>query len=58
MANEATAGATAGARGPLPETAKQEVSAIVPQLPFEDDPATFVRIMVELADAHALDDEE
>lgn len=56
MANEATAGATAGPEAGLPETAKQQVATIVPELPFEDDPSTFVRVMVELADAHALDD--
>jgi hypothetical protein len=58
MANETTAGATTGPEAGLPETAKQQVSAIVPELPFEDDPSTFVRVMVELAEAHALDDGE
>jgi hypothetical protein len=58
MGNETTAAATARPEAGLPETAKQQVSAIVLELPFEDDPSTFVRVMVELADAHALGDGE
>jgi len=41
----------------LPETAKRQVLDVVPILPFEDEPATFVVVLQELADAHALDDE-
>ena len=36
----------------------QQVVEIVPALPFDDDPSTFARVLRELADAHALDDEE
>lgn len=42
----------------LPETAKRQVLDLVPVLPFEDEPATFVLVMLELAEAHALGDEE
>jgi|GEM_PF-1809226 len=42
----------------LPETAKRQVTDVVPELPFEDEPATFVLVLQALADAHALDDEE
>ena len=42
----------------LPETAKRQVLDVVPVLPFEDEPATFVLVMLELAEAHRLDDEE
>jgi hypothetical protein len=42
----------------LPETAKRQVSEVVPVLPFGDEPATFVLVMLELAEALALDDEE
>ena len=42
----------------LPETARRQVLDVVPVLPFEDEPATFISVMLELADAHALDDEE
>ncbi len=44
-------------REALPETAKQQVLDVVPLLPFEDEPATFVLVMLELAEALALDDE-
>ncbi len=40
-----------------PETAKRQVLDAVPVLPFEDEPATYVLVLKELADAHALDDE-
>ncbi len=53
MAGDAGGGAEA-----LPETAKRQVLDVVPVLPFQDEPATFVVVMQELADAHALDDEE
>jgi len=36
----------------------QQVVELVPALPFDDDPSTFARVLRELADAHALDDEE
>ncbi len=39
------------------ETTTAQVKEIVPELPFEDDPSTFLPTLVELADAHALDDE-
>jgi hypothetical protein len=42
----------------LPETAKRQVLEVVPVLPFEDEPATFVLVMLALAEALALDDEE
>ena len=42
----------------LPETAKRQVLDVVPVLPFEDEPATFVVVMLELAEALRLDDEE
>lgn len=41
----------------LAETAKRQVTDVVPVLPFEDEPATFVLVLQELADAHARDDE-
>lgn len=40
------------------EAMHQQVVEIVPALPFDDDPSTFARVLRELADAHALDDEE
>jgi len=42
----------------LPETAKRQVTAVVPVLPFEDEPASFVVVLQELAEAHALADEQ
>lgn len=41
----------------VPETAERQVMDVVPCLPFEDEPSTFVVVLQELADAHALDDE-
>lgn len=41
----------------VPETAERQVMDVVPLLPFEDEPSTFVVVLQELADAHALDDE-
>jgi hypothetical protein len=38
----------------LPETAKRQVTDVVPVLPFDDEPATFVLVLEELGDAHAL----
>jgi hypothetical protein len=35
----------------------RQVVEIVPALPFDDDPSTFTRVLRELADAHALDEE-
>lgn len=40
------------------EAMQRQVVDIVAALPFEDDPSTFARVLRELADAHALDDEE
>ena len=40
------------------EAMQRQVVDIVTALPFEDDPSTFARVLRELADAHALDDEE
>ena len=42
----------------LPQTAKRQVTDIVPVLPFEDEPATFVLVLQELGDAYVLDGEE
>jgi hypothetical protein len=53
----ATAEASAAAAATPPETAKRQVLQLVPALPFDDDPSSYVRAMQELADAHARDDE-
>jgi hypothetical protein len=42
----------------MADTSRQQVKAIVTELPFEDDPTTFLPTLVSLADAHALDEDE
>lgn len=45
--------------GDMPEEAwRQQVHAIVEELPFDDDPSCFVVTLETLAEAFALDDEE
>jgi hypothetical protein len=41
-----------------PETAEQQVLDAAPVLPFEDEPATFGLVLMELAERLAPDDEE
>lgn len=48
----------AGGTATATEATTEQVKDIVAALPFEDDPTTFLPTLVELADAHALDDEE
>jgi hypothetical protein len=52
------AGEPALAAAAATETTRQQVGAIVAELPFEDDPTTFLPTLVALAEAHALEDEE
>ncbi len=48
----------AGETATASETAKQLVQEIVAELPFEDDPTTFLATLVALAEAHGMDGEE
>jgi hypothetical protein len=48
----------AGEPATVPETSRQQVKEIVIELPFEDDPTTFLPTLVSLADAHALDEDK
>lgn len=38
--------------------ARRQVLEIVEELPFDDDPSAFLRVLDELAEAHALEDGE
>lgn len=40
------------------DNTRATVAAIVAELPFEDDPTTFLPTLLALAEAHGLDDEE
>ena len=48
----------AGEPATASEAAKRLVQEIVAELPFEDDPTSFLPTLVALAEAHALDGEE
>ena len=48
----------AGEPATAAETSRQQLKEIVTELPFEDDPTTFLPTLVSLADAHALDEDE
>ncbi len=39
-------------------TARRQVKEVVAELPFEDDPTTFLATLATLADAHTLDEDE
>lgn len=58
--NQANAGESRAGRGAamVADPTRAQVLAIVPELPFEDDPAAYARLLSSLADAHALGDEE
>ncbi len=56
---DAMAGEGGGAdRGARAQAWQEQVRAIVEELPFEDDPSAFVAVLEELAQAHALEEEE
>ncbi len=48
----------AGEAATATEATTAQVKEIVAELPFEDDPSTFLPTLVELAEAHAREDEE
>lgn len=56
--NEGSTAATQSSPSGQGDDLHRQVIEIVPALPFDDDPSTFARVLRELADAHALDDEE
>lgn len=51
-------GGGAGAGDEPAEVWREQIRAVVEELPFEDDPSAFVAVLEDLADAHALEDEE
>jgi hypothetical protein len=55
--NERTMASTPAHRARQQDALHQQIIDLVPALPFDDDPSTFVRVLRELAAAHALDDE-
>lgn len=42
---------------PATDPTRPQVLELVPALPFEDDPSSFLRLLDELAETHGRDDE-